>query len=235
MVLADAILPSVDINNRALVIARNLALVVAFAAFVALFAQIQVRLPWTTVPITGQTFAVLVTGGALGMARGAGALSLYTVAGMIGMPVFTPASSATSGTWDLHFVFPWVGNEGAIWEITTGGFLVGFIIAAAFVGYLAERGWDRGARVQVVMLGAMLLIYVPGLLWFYHLIESGWVHPVGRPLAEIIPGSDSLNKTMAGALYPFIVGDLMKLMLASMVLPSAWALVERLKGKSKTE
>src|SRR3970040_3163726 len=86
--LAYAVFPRVQTDSRVAALARDLALMVGFAGFVALFAQIAVRLPWTTVPITGQTFAVLVTGGALGARRGAGSLSMYMLLGMLGVPVF---------------------------------------------------------------------------------------------------------------------------------------------------
>jgi biotin transport system substrate-specific component len=236
LTLADAIVPRIESDNRALAIARDIALMVAFAAFVAMSAQIQVRLPWTTVPITGQTFAVLVTGAALGAWRGAGSLIIYAIAGMFLLPVFTPAVPPTSGAWDVHFVLPWVGNERALWELSSGGYVVGFILTAALVGWLAERGWDRKQWVHVAMLLGNVILYVPGLLWLGYLIATDWVAPGGsRALSEVIPGSSTLEKTLNGGLYPFIVGDLMKLLLASMVLPSAWLLVDKLRPHRETD
>jgi biotin transporter BioY len=82
------------------------------------------------------------------------------------------------------------------------------------------------------MLASNALIYVPGLLWLGYLIGTDWIPPGGsKALSELISGSTTLDKTLKGGLYPFIVGDLMKLLAASMVLPSAWLLVERFKGK----
>jgi biotin transport system substrate-specific component len=232
--LADAVFPRIQSDSRWLAFARDAALMLGFAAFVALFAQIQVRLPWTTVPITGQTFAVLVAGGALGAWRGAGALTAYMLAGMFLLPVFTPGSSATAGAWDLHFVLPWRGTEAYVWDISSGGYIAGFILAAALVGYLCERGWDRQQWVQVAMLGGNVLLYVPGLLWLGYLIGTDWVPPgAGKPLGEFISGSGTLDKTLKGGLYPFIVGDLMKLLLASITLPSAWLLVEKVRGSKE--
>ena len=229
LTLADVVLPRIERESRWLAVARDLALMLAFAAFVALFAQIQVRLPWTTVPITGQTFAVLVTGAALGAWRGAGSVITYTLLGMFLLPVFTPAVSPTAGAWDVHFILPWRGNERVLWELSSGGFIVGFILAAGLVGYLAERGWDRGRWANVALLAGNVLLYIPGLLWLWYLIATDWVAPGGsRAISEVIPGSSTLEKTLNGGLYPFIVGDLMKLLLASMVLPSAWLLVEKL-------
>jgi biotin transport system substrate-specific component len=200
-------------------------LIVGFAGFVALSAQIAIRLPWTTVPITGQTFAVLVTGGALGAYRGAGALTVYMLMGMISIPVFAPGSSATTGSWDLHFILPWNGTHALPWDISSGGYLVGFIFAAALVGYLSERHWDRKQWVHLGMFLGNVVVYVPGILWLAYLIGTNWIHPVGLPIGDLISGSGTWDKALQGGLYPFIVGDLMKLLLASLALPSAWALV----------
>lgn len=234
LTLADAVLPRLEGSGALLRWAREALLLAAGAAFVALCAQIALRLPWTTVPVTGQTFAVLVAGGALGAWRGAGALSLYMVVGMLGLPVFAPATGVTSGEWDLHFLLPWRGTEALVWNISSGGYIVGFVLAAWLVGFLAERGLDRGAWVHLAMLAGNALIYVPGLLWLAYLIETDWLVPgAGRPLGEFIAGSGTLDKTLRGGLYPFIVGDLMKLLLAASVLPTAWLVVERVRGSGR--
>jgi biotin transport system substrate-specific component len=231
LTLADAVFPRIESDSKALVYARDIALMLGFAALVALLAQIQVRTPWSTVPITGQTFGAVIAGGALGMKRGMGAMVLYALAGMFLLPVFTPANGNVSGAWDMHFILPWAGNENYLWQVTTGGYIVGFILAAGLVGFLAERGWDRGARAQLTMLLGMALIYLPGLLWLNHLIATDWVAPGGtKPLSELIAGSSNLDKTLVGGLYPFIVGDLMKLLAAAMLLPGAWALVEKFRA-----
>jgi len=228
LTLADAVFPRFDSQRRVLVLARDLALMAGFAAFVALCAQVQMRLPWTTVPITAQTFGVLVAGGALGAWRGAGAMALYAVAGMFLLPVFTPAGAQTTGAWDLHLVLPWRGNERVIWELSSGGYIAGFVLAAAVVGFLAERRWDRGPWVHLAMLLGNVALYLPGLLWLSYLIGTDWVAPGGsKPLGDLIAGSDTLDKTLKGGLYPFIVGDLMKLLLAALALPAAWLAVDR--------
>jgi biotin transport system substrate-specific component len=147
------------------------------------------------------------------------------------LPVFTPAVSPTSGSWDLHFILPWKGNERLLWELSSGGYVVGFILAAALAGYLCERGWDRKQWVHFGMLAANALVYVPGLLWLGYLIATDWVPPGGStPISELISGSGTVDKTLKGGLYPFIAGDLMKLMAASMVLPAAWLVVEKFRG-----
>ena len=215
-VLADALIPRVWVQTRAQRIATDFVLMFGFAWFVTLFAQMAIRLPWTPVPITGQTFAVLVTGGALGANRGAGSLLIYMLMGMIGIPVFAPGSGALAmdGAWGAHFLFPWVGSASLPWAIASGGYIVGFILAAWVTGFFAERLWDRKPLGLLAMLAGNVILYVPGLLWLY-------ADVAGRDWA----------KTLEWGLYPFIVGDLMKLYLATLTLPAAWALVGRLKNE----
>jgi biotin transport system substrate-specific component len=81
------------------------------------------------------------------------------------------------------------------------------------------------------MLLGNLALYLPGLLWLGYLIATDWVPPGGqKAISELIAGSDTLDKTLKGGLYPFIVGDLMKLLLAATVLPGAWAIVNKVRG-----
>jgi biotin transport system substrate-specific component len=231
LTLVDAVFPRIQTDRRIATVARDLAIMVGFAWFVALFAQMAVRLPWTMVPITGQTFAVLVTGGALGAWRGAGSLSIYMLMGMIGLPVFAPGNAGVTGTWDMHFILPWNGSHAFPWDITSGGYIVGFILAAGLVGYLAERQWDRKPWVHLGMFLGSVVLYIPGILWLAYLIGTDWVHPVAQePLGALVAGSGTWDKALQGGLYPFIVGDLMKLFLASLTLPAAWSLVARFKG-----
>ena len=218
LTLVDALLPRLDADSITMRAARHLVLMVAFAGFVALLAQFQVRLPWTPVPVTGQTLGVLLAGGALGTWRGAGSLSIYGLAGAIGLPVFTPVANATAGAWDVHLFFPWQGSQGAPWDLVSGGYIFGFILAAAIVGFLAERGWDRGAWVQVALLLGTAIVYVPGVLWLKHQLHL------------------SLSRSLELGLYPFIAGDLMKVFIAAALLPGAWALISnRQQGTSNIE
>ena len=223
--LIDAIVPLYRPDDRVYAIARDVAIMVGFALFVSLCAQIAVRLPWTPVPITGQTFAVLVAGGALGAWRGAGALSIYLLMGMLAIPVYAPDGSTFqfAGDWGLHFLLPWNGQEVFPWQFSSsegifiwggsGGYIVGFVAAAWLVGWLAERGWDRKPWNTLGMAAGNIVLYVPGLLWLNVLTADGdWA------------------KTLEWGLYPFIVGDMMKLFLASLTLPAAWALVAKLRG-----
>lgn len=218
--LIDSVIPGKSL-------ARDIALVVGFSLLVTVFAQIAIKLPFTTVPITGQTLAVLLTGGALGANRGAASLGLYLLMGTVGLPFFAPSNAALEGEL-LHFIFPWEGSGTAVWSITSGGYIVGFIAAAYVVGRLAERGWDRGWNVTVAMLIGSALIYVPGLLWLGLAIGNGFLDAtLGFTLAAVIPGNNALDKTLIAGLYPFIVGDLIKLYIAAVALPGAWALIGR--------
>ena len=171
-------------------------LVVAGAGLVALAAQIEIPLGFTPVPISGQTFAVLLVGASLGPLLGASSLLLYFCVGLIGAPVYSGGDSG--------------------WEIVkgaTGGYLVGFIVAAALTGWLAQRQWDRRFNSAVAaMLSGSVVIYLFGLPWLAHVANL------------------DLSDTLEAGLYPFVVGDLVKLYLAGMLLPGAWKLVKRLRA-----
>ena len=202
----------------------------AFAFFVAVFAQITFYVPWTPVPVTGQTIAVLVTGGAVGCSRGVGALIIYMIMGLLSLPVFAPVSAdlalnVDSG-WAVHLIFPWHGSAAEFWEITTKasfGYIVGFVFAGALVGHFAHHAWDRKPMGILVMFLANILIYVPGLIWL-------WI-VLGPMKDETL----KLSQVLQWGLYPFIVGDLMKLYLAFLTLPIAWTLVEKIKRNNSID
>lgn len=169
---------------------RDLGWMVLGALWVALFAQVRIPLPFTPVPITGQTFAVLLVGAALGAGRGAGALMLYLLMGMTGLPVFAGGAAGL-----FHLTGP------------TGGYLLGFVIAAAAVGRMAEHGWERSFRTSLIPFSlGTLLIYLVGVPW----------------LALYVGPQAAIQK----GLLPFLPGDLIKLLLAALALPSAWQLVQ---------
>ena len=222
--------PAPQVDARIKWAAREIALILGFAWFVALGAQIAVNTPWTPVPFTGQTFAVLFTGGALGAWRGGASLSVYLIMGIIGIPVFAPIG-IDADTWYVHFIlssdFTWDGSRFFIWEphsiwnMSSFGYILGFIVTAILVGWLSERQWDRKPWVHLGMLMGNIALYVPGLLWL-----SFWI--VREELQ--IEGMGLWPQTLEWGLYPFIVGDLMKLMLASLALPLGWAVVNRWKG-----
>jgi biotin transport system substrate-specific component len=186
---------------------RECLVIVGFSLLIALAARIAVTLPFTPVPITGQTLAVLLAGAVLGSRRGFVSVLLYLGWGTSGLPVFAG------------------GAAGAFWTTPSGGFLIGFPFAAFAVGYLTERGLDRGLRLAVALLAGNTIIYLfglPPLAWF---IANDWTG-----LASVIPGSSLLQKTLSAGLYPFILGDLGKLVVAALVLPSARRLAASYKG-----
>ena len=136
--------------------AATVALVVSAALLTAVAAQWRFHLPFTPVPVTGQTFAVLLTGAALGWRLGAAGQALYIAAGIAGAPVFT--------------------DNGSGWDVmtgSTGGYIVGFVFAAALVGRGAERGHDRrfGSTV-VAFLAGSAVIYVFGVAGL--MAATGW-------------------------------------------------------------
>lgn len=166
-------------------------LVVAAAAITALAAQVRIPLPFTPVPITGQTFAVLLTGAALGWKLGSAGQLLYIGVGALGAPVFTDASG---------------GLE--VLTGATGGYLVGFVFAAALVGRLAEGRQDRtfSTMFTAFILGS-LVIYVFGVVGL--MASTGW------PLVEAVEKG----------VVPFLLGDLVKAGVAGLLLPGAWRLL----------
>ncbi|MDD2922978.1 MAG: biotin transporter BioY [Anaerolineales bacterium] len=170
---------------------RDLFLIVVGSLFVAALAQVKIPLPFTPVPITGQTFGALLVGAALGSKRGAAALALYLAEGMIGLPFFAGGA---------HGVSVVIG--------ATGGYLMGFIVAAYFIGILAERGLERNAYTSFIpFLIGTAIIYACGISWLA--IALG-----------------SLSKAITLGLLPFLAGDAIKLIAAALVLPAAWKLVK---------
>ncbi len=169
------------------------ALVVGFALLTALSARIVIPLPFTPVPISGQTLVVLLSGATLGMAPGAASQALYLGLGAVGLPF--GAGGASGWTWLVG---------------ATGGYLIGFVVAAAVVGYLAERRGDRRVSTALVtFLVGNLIIYLLGVPWL-------------AVVADL-----SLGETLAQGVVPFLAGDLLKIALAGLLLPGAWRLVGR--------
>ncbi|PKB81394.1 MAG: hypothetical protein BZY88_06780 [SAR202 cluster bacterium Io17-Chloro-G9] len=205
MAFVDALLPVKGLNRR---VARDVALVIGFSVFMALLARVSIHLPFTPVPITGQTLGVLLTGAALGSWRGAAALTLYLFEGTQ-FSVYAGAPSdyiwqVSSG--NLIFGFT-SGSSGLFWNMASGGYIIGFIPAAFIVGYLCEHGWDRKVWIILAMLAGNAMLYLPGLL----------------QLSLFVPN----DKVFEFGLYPFILGDLVKLYIASLIVPVAWGLLDR--------
>jgi biotin transport system substrate-specific component len=187
--LVSVIWPSRTANN----ILRNVILALAGTALLTLSAKIQV--PFYPVPMTMQTFMVLALGMAYGWRLGGATLLLYLAEGAMGLPVF-------AGT-------PEKGIGLAYMLGGTGGYLIGFVLAAALCGWLAERGWDRRfMTTALALLIGNIAIYVPGLLWLGSLF--GWDKPI-----------------LEWGLTPFLLGDLTKLLLAAIALPIIWRVLKR--------
>jgi len=168
----------------------SVVLVVAAAALTALAAQWRFHLPFTPVPITGQTFAVLLTGAALGARLGASGQALYLVAGALGAPVFA------AGSGGIEVI------RGA-----TGGYLVGFVVAAGLVGWMAEHRQDR-------TFPTMFTAFVLGSGVIYSFGVVGLMAAVGFGLEEAV----------TKGVVPFLLGDLIKAAAAGVLLPAAWQL-----------
>ena len=175
----------------------DIALVIGGTALTAAAAQLVI--PTSPVPFTGQTFAVLLVGAALGLNRAAASMFLYLLVGAAGLPVFTEGKS---GIFD---------QTGAL--TATFGYLAGFVLAAALVGFLAERGWAKSSLgvISAFVLGNAV-IYALGLPWLQFALKASWAD------------------TIAWGFTPFIVGDLLKLIAAAFVLPGAYLLVKKVKG-----
>jgi biotin transport system substrate-specific component len=175
--------------------AVTVTLVGVFALITALAAQVRIPLPFTPVPVTGQTFAVLLSGAALGARAGVASQVLYVILGLF-LPFY---AGGTSG---------WEHATGS-----TGGFLVGFIAASWVVGMLAERRHDRTVATAVpAFLTGTIVIYLCGIPWLAGSLGVSWMRATELGLA------------------PFVIGDLIKAVLAGLALPAAWQIV----GKAHT-
>ena len=178
--LIDRVIPRSAINNVALILSG--AVLTAYAA--------QLVIPMWPVPITAQTLAVLLVGSVLGATRGAISLIVYFSMGAVGLPVFSAATSLSFGP--------------------TFGYLVGFIAAAALVGYLSQRGWHKSVSGVLGSFAiANSVIYLFGLPWLAFALGS-------------LGAADDLASVAAAGFAPFIIGDVIKMTLAAALLPLAW-------------
>jgi biotin transport system substrate-specific component len=193
--IADFLVP-IRLSEGIGVRVRHLALILAGTLLIALAAQVRFYLPNNPIPVTGQTFAVLLAGGALGFRRGIASTTLYLLLGLIGVPVFA-------------------GGRNGIDVVlgTSGGYILGFILAAAIVGRLAELGWDRNLLGSV---GAMAL-------------GSAVIYLVGVPWLAVVAGQPAAW-AIANGLEPFLAGDALKVALAAAAFPAAWWIVGRRPG-----
>jgi biotin transport system substrate-specific component len=167
---------------------RAIVLALIGTALLTLSAKIQV--PFWPVPMTMQTFVVLVLGMAYGWRLAGATVLLYLAQGALGLPVFA------AGGGIAYFAGP------------TAGYLVGFLLAAVAVGWLAEHGWDRSVlRTLAAMLIGTVIIFACGIAWLSTLI--------------------GLPQAISAGLVPFLLGEAVKIALATAILPFAWLLLQR--------
>lgn len=217
--LADFLVP-IRIGESLSSRARHIVLILTGALLIAATAQItlvlegqtipliadfRIQLGSSPVPITGQTFGVLLVGGALGFRRGLLAVLLYLAMGLL-LPVYAGGGSGIDS---------FASVEGGRFVLgATGGYLVGFLLAAAITGRLAELGWDRN-------LGGALAAMLVGNVAIYL---------VGVPWLALALGVD-FPTAIAFGMTPFVIVDLIKLVAAALVFPAAWRLVGRGSGE----
>lgn len=163
---------------------RDVLVVAGYAGLVGLSAQVVIHLPFTPVPITGQTFAVLLGGMAAGTRRGAAGMLLYLVLGLVGVPWFA------GGTGGFSILAP------------TLGYLVGFVFAATLLGWLARRGLDRHPLTVILSLVAgNLLIYAFGATWLALRLHLGPSATLSDGVTPFLLG-DAIKAVLAAALLP---------------------------------
>ena len=199
--LAD-LLPAPTVASQR--ITRDAALISGFAALTAVLAQVKFSLGFTPVPITGQTLATLLAGTVLGWKRGAASQFVYWVAGIF-MPFAWYANDETGSSISAGWNYA-IG--------TTAGYMVGFVLAAALVGALAERGQDRDLMTSVpAMLAGTAVIYTCGVGWLAIKLD--------------IPVATGETNAIGLGLVPFLIGDAIKLIIAGAAAPAVWRLLKR--------
>ena len=185
-------------RNRSSGVVFDTVLVAAGSLLIAGLAQVTLMLPFTPVPITGQTLGVLLVGTAYGWLRASLTVALYLTEIAVGLPFAAEGES---------------GLEVLTLATASGGYLWGFLLAALLCGWLGDRGWDRSVRSSLgVMLLGNIVIYLVGVPWLMAAIDA--------PVLE----------AFELGLYPFVIGDVLKLLLAAGLLPAAWRLLRRARA-----
>jgi biotin transport system substrate-specific component len=195
---STAIVPTlVRPSNRVAALVADTVLVAVGVALLAAVAQVSIPLPHTPVPITGQTFGALLVGGAYGATRAFATFGAYLLVGGLGYGVFAQHASG----WDILKL-----------SSATGGYLLGMLVAAAFVGWMADRGWDRKPwRSLPTMVLGNVVIYAVGATWLAHALGVG------------------AQGAWDYGIKDFLVGDAIKILLAAGLLPGAWWLVDKIR------
>jgi biotin transport system substrate-specific component len=201
LTLGDFLVP-IRLGERAASWQRHLLMIGAGVILIAACAQIYIVLPFTPVPISGQTFGVLFAAALLGFRRSLITVALYLLIGIAGAPIFAEGTSGLARIASYQ--------AGVLALAPTGGYLLGFLLAGGLVGRLAELGWDRRFSGSIAaMLAGNLVIYLVGVPWLMAAVSVG------------------LGRALELGLYPFLVGDAIKLGLAAGLLPVGWWLVRR--------
>lgn len=181
--LIDYALPTFDIGKL-----NQVLWVILGSALIALSSKVQLPIP--PVPFTMQSYVILVLSMAMGFRMATATVLLYLAEGALGLPVFA------SGAGLAYMMGP------------TGGYLVGFLLAAMIVGYLADRGFDKKLSTAVIAMAiGTAVLFIPGVLWLSHLF--------------------GMEKALAVGLHPFWYGMVFKLILGAITLPLAWKWVKR--------
>ena len=208
LTLGDFLVP-IRLGERAASWQRHLLMIAVGTLLIILGARISFYLPTDPlVPVTLQTFGVLFGGALLGFRRALMSVALYLLLGIVGLPVF--ALDSTTGVYRSGLGAIVGISAGQLALGTTGGYLLGFLFASGLVGRLAELGWDRriGGSVAAMFLGNVV-IYLVGIPWL------------------MVAASLSVSDGLKYGLWPFVVGDLIKLAVAAGLLPIGWWLVKR--------
>jgi biotin transport system substrate-specific component len=194
---AGAALAPTLLSNRADRALQELALVLA--GTLVLYISAKVFVPFFPVPMTLQTLAVMAIAAAYGQRLGTLTVLAYLAEGAVGIPVFTATPPAVAGL--TYFLGP------------TGGFLAGFVLLAIIVGYAADRGWDRSPfRLFAAMLAADVVVFALGFAWLAMFAQVGQHTGIG------------FAKAFTVGVVPFVLGDLLKIALASALVPAIWSL-----------
>ena len=183
-VMIDAVWPKAGV-------VREFALILGGSLLIALAARLQIVLPFSPVPVTGQTFAVLLIGALYGSTRAPATVVTYIILGVLGLPVFAGGAAGIA-----RLAGP------------TAGYLVGFVAAAFVVGLLGERGWHRRPSTTTVsMIIGNAIIYIFGAGWLSRFV--GW------------------DAVLSAGVVPFLAGDVLKIALATVLLPTGWRFIGR--------
>ena len=185
---------------------QKLAIALLFIGLLVALGRARFYLPGNPVPITLQTFGVFMTGAVLGWRWGIFSILGWYFLGMAGVPVFQGGGNG------------WAYVSGM--TSVTGGFLIGFILSVGLVGFLSQRGWTHSRALWPILL-ASLLLYVPGLLFWF-----------SAPINDVLPDAYQLTSStlFQKGMYPFIPGDLVKVMGASIVTGVLWSVADRRRG-----